>query len=141
MTPALVLTAPALAGIAPAKIAAMSVTLRRDGGDLFRLDVQGSVRRAELERARDELGIVIGPDGSARLLVVLEGFTGWAKEDDWSGLDFLTPYGDQIARMAIVGDPAWRDEMLLFVAAGLRRAPVEFFPAGAVDSARTWLST
>jgi SpoIIAA-like len=118
----------------------MSVVLRREAGDLFRLDVQGSVRRAELERSRDELGGVLGPRGSARLLVVLNGFMGWAADDDWSGLDFLTPFGDQIARMAIVGDPAWRDEMLLFVAAGLRRAPVEFFVPGAVDTARAWLT-
>jgi len=118
----------------------MSVTLRRERDDLFRLDVHGAVRRAELERSRDELGVALGPQGAARLLVVLDQFTGWAREDDWSGLDFLTPYGDQIVRMAIVGDPTWRDELLLFVAAGLRRAPVEFFASGAVESARTWLT-
>jgi hypothetical protein len=84
---------------------AMSVTLRRENGDLFRLDVTGSVRRAELEDSRDQLGITLGPRGSARLLVV-SSVRGWARKTTGAVLDFLTPFGDQIARMAIVGDPA-----------------------------------
>ena len=47
---------------------------------------------------------------------------------------------DAIQRIAIVGNERWRAEMLMFAAADLRRAPVEFFPEGELTKARAWLS-
>ena len=49
-------------------------------------------------------------------------------------------YGDAITRIAIVGDERWRSEMLMFAAADLRKAPVEFFSEGAITTARAWLA-
>jgi hypothetical protein len=35
-------------------------------------------------------------------------------------------HGDQIDNIAIAADPKWKDDPMIFAAAGLRRAPVEF---------------
>ena len=44
-----------------------------------------------------------------RLLVVLDQFDGWDGLSNWSDLTFFARYGDNIERIAIVGDPRWRD--------------------------------
>jgi hypothetical protein len=75
-----------------------------------------------------------------RLLFVLQGFEGWEPKDDWSDLSFYVKHGDRIERIALVGDERWRDETLMFAVADLRKAPVEFFPAHAVEDARAWLA-
>jgi hypothetical protein len=49
-------------------------------------------------------------------------------------------YGDAIERIAIVGDERWRDLALMFAAADLRKAPVEYFAPDAIAEARGWLS-
>ena len=49
-------------------------------------------------------------------------------------------HGDAIERIAIVGDPRWRDLTMMFASAELRRAPVEFFAAQDMARARAWLS-
>jgi hypothetical protein len=41
--------------------------------------------------------------------------------------------------MAIVAPEQWRDQALMFAGADLRKGPVEFFPADALDDARAWL--
>jgi len=56
----------------------------------------------------------IGDRGVVRLLVLLDGFTGWAQTDDWSGLSFYVNHGDQIERIAIVGESRWRDDAMMF---------------------------
>jgi hypothetical protein len=59
--------------------------------------------------------------------VIAEGFRGWEKGADWGDLSFLLELGDQIEKIAIVGDPRREDELKVFAAAGFRKASVEFF--------------
>ena len=96
-------------------------------------------RKADLDQVMHTLAGEIGVATSMRLLVVLDAFTGWAQADDWSGLSCYVNHGDQIERIAIVGENPWRDDALMFALADLRRAPVEFFTTGAIPQAMEWL--
>jgi hypothetical protein len=49
-------------------------------------------------------------------------------------------YGDRIDKIAIVADSKWKDDLLMFAAAGFRRAPVKFFTSQQSPAARAWLS-
>jgi hypothetical protein len=117
----------------------VSLTVHDEGRQVFRLDVSGMLRRAELDEAEGTIARAIDAAGDVRLLVVLTAFEGWSSDDDWSGLQFYMEHGDRIARIAIVGDEQWRSHMLLFAAADLRRAPVQYFAGDAVEEARDWL--
>ena len=75
-----------------------------------------------------------------RLLFVLADFEGWHPHDDWKDLTFYVTHGNQIERIAIVGDERWRSESLMFAGADLRTAPVEFFADDDLAGARAWLS-
>ena len=74
------------------------------------------------------------------LLVTLENFAGWKRDPAWADdLDFQASHGNDIARIAIVGDPRWRDEALVYVGKGFRRTEGEFFAPASLDAARAWL--
>jgi len=74
------------------------------------------------------------------LLVTLENFEGWKKDPAWADdLDFQASHGNAIARIAIVGDPRWRDDACLYVGKGFRRTDVEFFAPDGLDAAKAWL--
>ena len=120
----------------------MPASLQRETENIYRLDVSGILRKAELDGAQDVLVADLGwvPGEKVRLLVVLDRFDGWDGLSNWSDLTFFARYGDNIERIAIVGEPRWRDYALMFAAADLRRAPVEYFVADAMADARTWLS-
>ena len=76
----------------------------------------------------------------ARLLVALDGFEGWAPGDGWGDdLQFTADYGNRIQRVAIVGEPRWRDEALAFVGDGFRTTRVRYFPPGEYDDASAWV--
>lgn len=120
----------------------MSASIERENDNTYRLEIRGILKKAELDKAQDVLTAEIGwiPNGKVRLLVVLDDFQGWDGLSNWSDLTFFARYGDNIERIAIVGEPRWRDHALMFAAADLRRAPVEYFVADAMDAARAWLS-
>ncbi len=117
----------------------MPLTMTHEGGDVYRLDVRGELARAEFDHWQGVLAREIAGGRHVRLLVVLDGFEGWAPADNWSDLGFYMEHGDSIDRIAIVGDPRWRSEMLMFAVADLRKGPVEFFPADAMAQAGTWV--
>ena len=82
----------------------------------------------------------MGQSASVRLLFVMRDFEGWDRQGAWNDLTFFVKHGGQIERIAIVADEQWRNQALLFAAAGLRRAPVEFFAQNDLASARKWIS-
>jgi hypothetical protein len=118
----------------------MPAMLHHDSGNIYRLDISGLLSREEFAFAEDELAIAIARIGSARLLCVLKEFQGWNTAGDWHNMDFYMKHGDTIERIAVVGEERWRDLTLMFASADLRQAPVKFFPASSLVTAREWLS-
>jgi SpoIIAA-like len=52
----------------------------------------------------------------------------------------MISHGGEIAKIAIVADPRWEVQALAFAGAGVRRAPVRFFPLEELAAARAWLT-
>jgi hypothetical protein len=118
----------------------MAARLTPAGGNVYRLEVSGRLRGADLFGVERLAAAEIGRAGAIRLLVVLNDFEGWDARDEWRDIGFYVRHGDDIERIAIVGDPRWRGEALMFVAAGLRRAPVRFFDPRDRPRAEDWLA-
>jgi hypothetical protein len=119
----------------------MPISMEHERDNVFRLDLRGTLRKNDLDQCQERLIGEMARLGSVRLLFVLNGFDGWEQDDRWNDLSFYVRYGDMIERIAIVGPERWRSETLMFAAADLRRASVEFFPELAAAEARAWLSS
>ncbi len=52
---------------------------------------------------------------------------------------FFFKHDRDVEKIAVVGDPRWRDEALLFLFADSRHAEVRFFPETDLELARAWL--
>jgi hypothetical protein len=117
----------------------MSVGLHHERDNVFRIDVHGMLRQPDLKRCQEQLLHEIPRVGPVRLLFVLDEFEGWDAADNWRDLAFYVQHGDAIERIAIVGHERWRGLALMFAAADLRKAAVEYFPENAVADARAWL--
>jgi SpoIIAA-like len=117
----------------------MPIAMDHEGGNLFRVEINGTLRKADLDRYQNELVVQMARLGPVKLLFVLEDFEGWEAADNWNDLSFYVKHGGTIQRIAIVGDERWRSETLMFAGADLRTAPVEFFPESGVSEARAWL--
>jgi SpoIIAA-like len=118
----------------------MPMTVHHERDNVFRLEARGILRRSDFEGCQTVLIAEMRRLGPVRLLFLLEEFEGWAPHDDWHDLTFYVKHGGMIERIAIVGDERWRTKSLMFAAADLRKAPLEFFSEGNAADARTWLS-
>jgi len=119
----------------------MPITIASERDNTYVMTLRGVLRKSELDAGQQQLLSAAGPLEAIRLLVVLDGFEGWEPAGDWSDLSFYVRHGDRIARIAIVGPDRWRGDSLMFAAAGLRKAPVEFFAESGVADGRRWLAT
>jgi len=105
----------------------------RISGEMTPLDQQA------LERVAKKL---IAAGQKISLLVTLEDFKGWKKDPAWAAddVDFQFHHGNDIARIAIVGDHQWRDQAFLYVGKGFRGTEIEFFPPESLNAAKAWIS-
>jgi hypothetical protein len=118
----------------------MPVSVHRESDNTIRLNISGQLTKADWRDVESAMKSELARAGAARLLCVLERFEGWEPNADWNDLSFYVQHGDAIARIAIVGQERWRDLAMMFAAADLRKAPVEFFPETDLARARAWLA-
>ncbi len=119
----------------------MPVDIIDVSGKLLQLKVRGMLKKADYDRIIQIAKEAIVREGKVRALVILEGFEGWERHEDWGDVSFMMDEGQQIEKMAIVGDEKWRDDALAFTAKGFRPTVIEFFAASRLNQARTWLSS
>ena len=117
----------------------MGVTIQREEGDLRVMRITGLLRKSEMDAALRAEAREWGPATRIRALVMVEDFEGFERSADWGDLSFLVGHDHQVEKIAIVGDPKWESEMLVFAGAGFRQGQVKFFPRNQLAQARAWL--
>ena len=95
----------------------------------------------ELRGLRERLERAASPAHPLRVLIVLRDFAGWERSPGWSDVADVDMPDRHLRRIAIVGEPRWRAETLLFMANELRAVPIEYFAPAALDDAIRWLIT
>jgi stage II sporulation SpoAA-like protein len=118
----------------------MPASVQHERANIYRLEVRGLLKKAEMEECERSLEEQFANERAVRLLVVLDRFEGWEPNASWNDLRFYASRGDDIERIAIVGEERWRELAMMFASADLRKAPVEFFDNRAAAEARAWLS-
>ena len=118
----------------------MPVQIDSETNDIYVLRISGLLKQDEFAAAQTELARKIDAGAKPRLLVIGENFEGWERGTDWNDLDFLVSHSAEIAKIAVVAEPRWEVSALGFAGAGVRRAPVKFFPSNELEPARRWLT-
>jgi len=117
----------------------MGVSGEREPSGLYVIRISGvftNDQRKALEAAgRAE----IDRRSKIKILLLADGFAGWGKEGDWGDIRFMLEYDPYMEKIAVVADEKWRDPFLMYLAAGHRKAAVEFFSQGQEKKAREWL--
>ena len=117
----------------------MPIKMDHEPNDVFVLHMSGTLKQSEFAAEQKMIGEKIDAGAKPRILVVGEKFDGWERGADWNDLDFMLTHGGKIEKIAVVAEPRWETHALAFAGAGLRKAPVKFFPSGHADQARAWL--
>jgi hypothetical protein len=116
----------------------MSMEMHIEGQRLLVLRINGIMRRTEFEESQRAAAKMIREIGKLTALVLLDGFQGWERTEEWGDVSFLMEHDSDVAKIAIVGPEKWREQVLVFAGVGIRRSPVRYFSDS--DSARAWLT-
>lgn len=107
--------------------------------DLHIVQVRGTLGVDQLRQLRARLERAAMQVRPLRVLVVLRDFAGWERSAGWGEVDDLAMPDEHLRRIAVVGEPRWREQTLLFMASELRAVPIEYFAPPALDDALRWL--
>ena len=118
----------------------MSANLEQHADRLCVLRIGGELKKSELDAAQSEFVEKIAGAGTVKLLVLLENFTGWERDEAWGDTDFFFSHRNDFERIAVVGNPRYEAQVLAFTGAGLRKGPVKFFSETGESEARAWLA-
>lgn len=117
----------------------MALQAEYEADNLCVLHISGVLNQAEFAATQKDLARKIDFGSKPRVLAIVQDFAGWEQGTDWNDLDFLVSHSGEIAKIAIVADPKWETQALAFAGAGVRKAPVRFFPSVETEQARRWI--
>ena len=117
----------------------MGVMVQKEEGDLRVVRITGLLKKAEMDAAWAAEARTWGSATRIKALVMVEGFEGFDRGGDWGDISFLVKHDPQVEKIAIVGDPKWETDMVIFAGAGFRQGQVKFFPLNQLAQARAWL--
>jgi hypothetical protein len=117
----------------------MPAAIQHIANDTYVLRLSGTLLRSEFDGVQGRTAADIDTGVKPRIFAILENFEGFERGADWGDLEFLFSHSNEIAKIAIVGEPRWESDALAFAGAGFRRAPVKYFFSGQEAQARAWL--
>jgi hypothetical protein len=117
----------------------VTATFSKEPENLFVIHIQGILAFEDLKEIQTQARAEIDRSQNNNILILAEEFAGWGKEGDWGDLMFMYEYDPYIRKIAVVANPKWRDEILMFVGADRRQAIVKSFLDGREKAARDWL--
>ena len=116
----------------------MSIQAHGENQHLVVVRISGMLQPDEVAESQTTALEIIRERGRVSALLIVEQFDGWKPSRDWGDLTLLSKLDQDTERVAIVGEERWRDEMLMFEAAGLRQSEIRYFNDEA--AARAWLA-
>lgn len=117
----------------------MAYEIVKTDGPVLHVRIKGMMQFADQQALHAVAKKLIAQGLKPRLLVILENFQGWEKGADWGDMNFFMDYGDDVVKMAIVGDTKWKEQVFAFTAKGLRKTEIEYFPTAELARAETWV--
>lgn len=118
----------------------MPIDVQFETGNLCVMCINGVLTHEEFRNSQKLLGRRIEAGAQPGVLVLLVNFEGWEAGANWNDLGFMLREGTRIRRIAIVGDPHWEAQALMFAGAGYRPTAVKFFPTARLSEARSWIA-
>lgn len=116
----------------------MPCSVTNQAGPYLEVRISGVMTVADMRQMQDRATAIIARGDRPCALALLDGFEGWSSDDGWNDVSFLTTHGDDISRLAFVGDEKWRDQVFMFTARGMRATSIEYFPRSQLEQARAW---
>lgn len=110
-------------------------------GSVLHVRISGVMKLSDQQSLQTAGMELMAKGRKVRLLVALMDFQGWEKGVDWGDVGFLMAHGDDIEKMAFVGDERWKDQVFAFVGKGFRKTEIEFFTSSSMKQAQNWIRT
>ncbi len=118
----------------------MSATVKKESEGFFVVSIEGVLTTNELKEVQDQVNAAFDQSRENKVLLLAENFSGWAKEgEEWGDVSFMVEHDPYIKKIAVVTSEELKDDILVFLGTGMRKAAVEYFPAGEEEKARSWL--
>lgn len=119
----------------------MPVEFSVKDGNIALIRVTGKLEKTEFDEAQQGITSLIRARNKIKILIITQNFEGWEKSEEWQDTTSVGPNDPFIEKIAIVGDPKWKDLILLFSLKGMRSVPIEFFNADSEIKAQDWLNS
>jgi hypothetical protein len=109
------------------------------GDGVLGVKLSGRLHDEDYDRFVPMVDLATTREGRLRLLLQFDDFHGWSEHALWDDLNFEASHSQDIARLALVGDPEWEPWMAK-VAKPFTLEDVRRFAPADLELAKTWIA-
>jgi hypothetical protein len=113
--------------------------LGRTSGNIAEIEMSGALTPEDYASLVDEMESLIADHGKTRILFDLSDLEASDFEALWDEATFDVAHAGEIHRIALVGEPEWKD-WTQRVMPPFEEAEIAYFPPDALEKAMDWLT-
>ncbi len=117
----------------------MPLTWTMENEHLLVAQLHGMLGCEEFKQLQKRNNSLLTSAQNIKVLIIANEFDGW-QDGAWEAVGFDERIDNTVAKMAVVMDKKWHEDMALFMAKDLRSLAIEFFAPEQETQARQWLA-
>jgi hypothetical protein len=114
-------------------------SISKEDGNLVRVEVSGTLTQKDYDELIPSWKQTIARHGKMRLLFVMKDFHGWEPSAAWKDLRFDLKHGENVERVAMVGEKKWQ-QWISNLGALFAKTEVRYFDESNLTDAECWVS-
>ena len=114
------------------------ITISKETNGNIVITISGALLYQDLIKIQNTAKGMFSSGVKVNCLILAKDFNGWGT-GNWGDLSFMYESDPFINKIAVVSDGKWKDELLMFLGKGYRKAVVKFFFPEELNYARSWL--
>lgn len=121
----------------------MSMKKKIDGENttVVKFTIFNEITKSDFSLIRKRIEKYIEKSEKINLLIELKDFKGWEKSVDWSDNAFVFGHENEIGKVAIIGEPEWKEMVMVFIGEPFVETEIRYFCYEEIEQANNWIKS
>lgn len=113
----------------------------RESAVVVKFTIINEITRTDFSLIRKRIEKYLEESEKINILIELKEFKGWEKAVDWSDNAFVFGHENEIDKVAIIGEPEWKELVMVFIGEPFVETEIRYFSYEEIEQVSKWIKS
>lgn len=108
---------------------------------VLKFTIYSEITKSDFSSIKERIEKYLDIHKKVNVLLELVDFKGWEKSVDWSENAFVFGHENEIDKVAIIGEPGWKEMVMVFIGEPFVETEIRYFSIEELKEANKWINS